>query len=92
MLTLRKCRVALWSPGQNAFLGSGADTASGIYDATFPAILDRLSSLGVAFVEQSLGHVFDFEQGARKRTTPSEVINVVDSSQTAAIEGHCYRQ
>jgi hypothetical protein len=40
-----------------------------IYNATFPAILDRLSSPEMAFAEQSKGHVFDFESGGRKRTT-----------------------
>lgn len=50
-------------------LGRPSRYQSTIYNATFPAILDRLSSPELALAEQSKGHTFDFESGGRKRTT-----------------------
>jgi hypothetical protein len=40
-----------------------------IYNAAFTTILDRLSSPEMAFIEQSKGHVLDFDLGRRRRTT-----------------------
>jgi hypothetical protein len=50
-------------------LGKPSRYRPAVYSRTFPVIVDRLASPEMAFVEQSKGHVLDFELGVRKRTT-----------------------